>query len=73
MQAVPLLSLLNKLHLLSLTQRRSILIQIVAFTCVLHVLGLFLGHPQARQYKNLTQEDMMKISTGPLVYRHYFL
>jgi hypothetical protein len=33
--------------------------------------GVYLGHPQARQYKNL-KEDTVK-SKGPLVYRHYFI
>ena len=28
--------------------------------------GLFLGHPQACKYKNLTNEDIIKIATGPL-------
>ena len=34
--------------------------------------GLYLGHPQACQYKNLVKKDEMK-SKGPLVYSHYFL
>jgi len=36
MEAIPLCLFLNKLRLSGLTQHRFILIQIVAFTCVLH-------------------------------------
>jgi len=37
------------------------LIQIVTFTCLLHVSGLYLSHPHACQYKNLTEEDIIRM------------
>jgi hypothetical protein len=61
---------LIKLHLLSLTQHRSIFIQIylcMRATC----LGLYLDHHKACQYKNLIKEDITK-SKGTLVYSHFF-
>ena len=61
---------LIKLRLFSLTQQRIIFIQFYLYmraTC----LGLYLGHNQACQYKNLIKEDTIK-SKGTLVYSHCF-
>jgi len=43
MEAILLCLLLNKLHFFSLTKNRFIVIQIIAFTCVLHVLACTLA------------------------------
>ena len=40
------------------------------YTCATR-LGLYLGRPQACQYKTLTKGDIIK-SNGGLVYSHYF-
>lgn len=59
----PTVLLLNKLHLFSLTQHRFVIIPVdYVYTCAT-CFGLYLGHPQACQYKNLikkvalTQQD----------------
>jgi hypothetical protein len=45
-EAIPSRSLLNKPHLLSLTQNRCILIQFVYLQMRDICFGLYLGHPQ---------------------------
>jgi hypothetical protein len=58
MEAIPLCLLLNKLHLFSVTQHRFIIIQADYFYICTTCFGLYLGHPQACQYKSLTKEDI---------------
>lgn len=58
MEAIPLCLLLNKLHLFSLTQHRFIIIAIDYLYICATRFDLYLGHPQACQYKSLTKEDI---------------
>jgi len=64
-EAVPLLSLLNKPHLLNITQDRFILIQTVAFICVLHVSACSYAILTHVSTKILKGRDNKK-SKGPL-------
>jgi hypothetical protein len=56
-----------KLHLFGRTQRKFILIQFASSK-----FSLYLGHPQACEYKNLLKKDIIK-SKGSIVYRHWYL
>ena len=57
------------LHVFSRTQHTFILL--APYTCAT-CFGLYLGHHQVCQYKNLVKEHTIK-SKGPIVYGHYFL
>ena len=67
----------NKLHLFILKQHRFIIVQIATFTRVLplhvcYIFGLYLGHPQECQYKNLTKECTKKSKGAPCLQPLFF-